>query len=95
MGDAGDSAAAAGSSASSGGSSAMILLALGLPALIVFGGLWAVYLHASNQGLADVMRALRTTRDRTQKRRSTKAKSHYRTKFKLSQDGKGGRSANS
>jgi hypothetical protein len=81
---------------SGGGSGATVLLALGMPMLIVFGGLWALYLHASNQGLADVMKALRSTRDRSQKRRSTKAKGgNYRPKFKLSQDGKGGRSANS
>ena len=50
---------------------------------------------ASKEGLGDVLKALKQKRDRSQKRRSTKAGSSFRQRQKLSQDGKGGRSANS
>lgn len=73
-----------------------VMLALGVPALVLFGGLYVFYLQASKEGLSDVLKALRLKRDRSTSRRSTKSKSgNYRPKFKLSQDGKGGRSANS
>lgn len=50
---------------------------------------------ASKEGLADVLKSLKAKRDRSNKRRSTKAGGGFRHRQKLSQDGKGGRSANS
>ena len=51
--------------------------------------------QASGQGLGEALSAMKKQRDRSQKRRSTKAGSGFKQKQKLSQDGKGGRSANS
>ena len=51
--------------------------------------------QASGQGLGEALSAMKKKRDRSQKRRSTKAGSGFKQKQKLSQDGKGGRSANS
>ncbi len=77
------------------GNSLLVLLSLLLPLLIMFGVLYGMYLRASNQGLLDALRKVKARRDRSQKRRSTKAGSNFKQKCKFSQDGKGGRSANS
>mmetsp|Transcript_27398 Transcript_27398/g.45673 ORF Transcript_27398/g.45673 Transcript_27398/m.45673 type:complete len:154 (-) Transcript_27398:101-562(-) len=65
------------------------------PIVLVLSGLLFLYMQASKEGLADALKNLKARRDRSGKRKGTKAKSNYKTKFKLSQDGKGGRSANS
>ena len=71
------------------------LLAFGLPILVPVLGLLYCYWAASKEGLAEALKNLKKKRDRNHKRRGTKAGSAYKAKFKLSQDGKGGRSANS
>ena len=53
------------------------------------------YWAASKEGLADVLKGLKKTREKARKRRGTKAGGNFRQRQKLSQDGKGGRSANS
>jgi len=83
-----------GASASSS-NGAMVLLVSLAPILLVLGVLYFLYLQASKEGLADLLKNIKTKRDRSQKRKGTKAGSKFKQKFKLSQDGKGGRSANS
>ena len=68
-----------------------IILPIGLPFLALFYCYWA----ASKEGLGDVLAMLRKKRDRSAKRRGTKAGGNFRQRQKTSQDGKGGRSANS
>jgi len=76
--------------------SALTILGVALaPVLLVVGGLLCLYWQASKNGLEDALKNLRNVRDRSAKRRSSKAGSKFKAKFKLSQDGKGGRSANS
>jgi len=80
----------------SGGGSPISILAVALaPLILVVGGLLALYWQATRNGLEDALKNMRGIRDRSQKRRSTKAGGKFKSKFKLSQDGKGGRSANS
>ena len=67
------------------------ILPIGLPFLALFYCYWA----ASKEGLGDVLAMLRKKRDRSAKRRGTKAGGNFRQRQKTSQDGKGGRSANS
>ena len=75
----------------------MLLLSLLLPILLPLAGLAYCYHLASKEGLADVLKEMKVKRDRSAKRRSTKAggKTYQHGRNKLSQDGKGGRSANS
>ena len=114
--------AAGGLRATDGSTMMLTVLALGVPVLILFGGLLVIYYQASREGLHEMLKNLKQKRDRSTKRkgerplpavprrthtyrRSPRAGSHcvagskagskYKTKFKLSQDGKGGRSANS
>uniref|UniRef100_A0A6V4CQ68 WW domain-containing protein n=1 Tax=Prymnesium polylepis TaxID=72548 RepID=A0A6V4CQ68_9EUKA len=77
--------------------SVMVLLGLLLPIVLPLAGLAYCYHLASKEGLADMLKTMKAKRDRSAKRRSTKAggKSYQHGRNKLSQDGKGGRSANS
>jgi len=86
-----------GSADATGGSSntGFVLLAMLLPIVVPIAGLLICYWHASKEGLADVLKAMKAKRDKSHKRRGTKAGSNFRQRQKLSQDGKGGRSANS
>ena len=69
-----------------------VLLPIGLPII----GLGICYYMASKEGLADLLKEMRAKdRNRAAKRRGQKAGGSYRQRQKLSQDGKGGRSANS
>ena len=94
-----DASERGGSSASggkSGGSSAgLVMLSILLPIGLPFLGLFYCYWAASKEGLADVLKSLGKKRDRASKRRGTKAGGNFRQRQKTSQDGKGGRSANS
>jgi len=71
-----------------------VLLVALMPIVLVMGGLLFLYYQAAQNGLYDALKNLRKKRDRSFKRKGTKAGSKYKHKFKLSQDGKGGRSAN-
>ena len=68
-----------------------------LPIVLPMAGLAYCYYAASKEGLADVLKSMKMKRDRSAKRRSSKAggKTYQHGRNKLSQDGKGGRSANS
>lgn len=67
------------------------------PILLPLAGLAYCYYMASKEGLHDVLKSLKAKRERSSKRRSSKAggRAYSHGKKKLSQDGKGGRSANS
>lgn len=71
------------------------LLGLLAPILLPLLGLAACYWQATKEGLAEALKELGNRRDRQRKRRGTKAGGNFRHRQKLSQDGKGGRSANS
>ena len=78
------------------GGSGVLMVGLVLPPfLLVFGVLFCLYAQASIEGLSGALRGMRARRDRSAKRKGTKAGGGYRQRFKCSQDGKGGRSANS
>ena len=85
------------SSGSKDGSSPMLVtMALILPIALPMLGLLICYFMASREGLADVLKSLKKPdRDRARKRRGQSAGGNFRHRQKLSQDGKGGRSANS
>lgn len=72
-----------------------IVLGLLLPIVLPIAGLLIFYWQASNQGLGEVLKRLKAKRDRSRKRRGASAGGNFRHRQKLSQDGKGGRSANS
>ncbi len=71
-----------------------VLLALLVPILLPLLALAACYWQASKEGLAGVLKEISSRRDRQRKRRGAKAGGGFRQRSKLSQDGKGGRSAN-
>jgi hypothetical protein len=91
----GSNGASGGTGKGGGASSFWVMMGLLCPILLPMLGLLACYWNASNHGLADALKSLKKVRDRTNKRRSTKAGGNFRQRHKLSQDGKGGRSANS
>lgn len=72
-----------------------VMMAMVLPILLPFIGLFFCYWSASKEGLADALKAMKKTRDRSAKRRGASSGGGFRQRAKLSQDGKGGRSANS
>ena len=72
-----------------------VLMAVVLPILLPVIGLGVCYHMASKEGLADVLKSMKAKKDRAAKRRGTKAGGNFRQRQKTSQDGKGGRSANS
>ena len=72
-----------------------VLMAVILPILLPVIGLGVCYHMASKEGLADVLKSMKAKKDRAAKRRGTKAGGNFRQRQKTSQDGKGGRSANS
>ena len=82
-------------SSGKGSSAGLVILAILLPIGLPMLGLLYCYWAASKEGLGDVLKALRKKRDRSAKRRGTKAGGNFRQRQKTSQDGKGGRSANS
>ena len=84
-----------GGSGKSSGNAGMVILAILLPIGLPFLALFYCYWAASKEGLGDVLAMLRKKRDRSAKRRGTKAGGNFRQRQKTSQDGKGGRSANS
>ena len=84
-----------GGGSKSSGSAGMVILAIILPIGLPFLALFYCYWAASKEGLGDVLAMLRKKRDRSAKRRGTKAGGNFRQRQKTSQDGKGGRSANS
>jgi len=69
------------------------IIPIGLPVL----GLLYCYYMASAEGLHDILKSIKAKRDRSAKRRATKARgrAYNHGTHKMSQDGKGGRSANS
>ncbi|KAL1528089.1 hypothetical protein AB1Y20_009455 [Prymnesium parvum] len=79
------------------GSVWLVLMSFLLPIVLPLAGLGYCYYMASKQGLHDALKSLKARRERSQKRRSTKAggRSYVHGTKKMSQDGKGGRSANS
>ena len=83
------------SASKGGGRASVVLLGLLVPIVLPLLGLLVCYWRASKEGLADALRAMAKTRDRSRKRRGTKSGGNFRQRHKLSQDGKGGRSANS
>jgi len=95
MGVGGGSGGAGSASAATGGHASLVVLAVVLPIALPILGLLICYYQASKEGLSDVLKALRQKRDRSAKRRGQKAGGNFRQRQKLSQDGKGGRSANS
>ena len=72
-----------------------VLMAVIIPVGLPLVGLAVCYHMASKEGLGDVLKAMKARRDRSAKRRGTKAGGNFRQRHKTSQDGKGGRSANS
>lgn len=97
-GKAGGGGGTSGAAASTGGESnaGLVMIAFGLIIGVPFLGLLYCYWMASKEGLADVLKALSAKqRNRSSKRRGTKAGGNFRQRQKTSQDGKGGRSANS
>ena len=66
------------------------------PAIVVLATLVVLYACASGPELEAALKAASRRRDATRRRRGQRGqRSRYRPKMKLSQDGKGGRSANS
>ena len=80
---------------SDGGNSMMILGIILVPMLLLFGGLFIVAQRATGEGLLEALAEKKKERNRAAKRRGSQAGSNFRHRQKLSQDGKGGRSANS
>lgn len=72
-----------------------VMASLLLPIFVPIIGLAVCYWQATKEGLSDALKELSKRRDRQRKRRGTKAGGSFRPRQKLSQDGKGGRSANS
>jgi len=73
----------------------MILGIILVPMLLLFGGLFIVAQRATGEGLLEALAEKKKERNRAAKRRGSQAGSNFRHRQKLSQDGKGGRSANS
>ena len=74
----------------------LVAMAVILPIALPMIGLLICYFMASREGLADVLKSLKKSeRNRAHKRRGQSAGGNFRHRQKLSQDGKGGRSANS
>ena len=88
----GSSSASKGSSNSNAG--LVLLIIMGF-VLLPLAGLLICYWRASQEGLMDVLKAMKPKRDKARKRRGASAGGGFRQRQKLSQDGKGGRSANS
>ena len=65
------------------------------PTMVVACALWLLYLCASSEGLEAALRARTRRALRTRSNRYRSGRTRYRPRFKMSQDGKGGRSANS
>ena len=79
-----------------GGTSGMwVLIGLLTPIVVPLLGLALCYWQATKDGLADALKALKKKREKARGRRGAKAGGNFRARQKLSQDGKGGRSANS
>ena len=70
-----------------------MILVVAMPCALISMCMIILYACANNEALEDHFRA--RDRDRRKMRRGMKVKSRYRPRQKLSQDGKGGRSANS
>lgn len=83
------------STRSGGAGGGVVLLSVLLPIALPLLGLGLCYWQASKEGLADMLKEMKKRRDRSTKRRGTKSGGGFRPRQKLSQDGKGGRSANS
>ena len=83
------------STKSDGGNGLMILGIILVPMLLLLGGLFIVAQKATGEGLLDALAAKKKERNRAAKRRGQSAGGNFRHRQKLSQDGKGGRSANS
>ena len=83
------------SSSSPSPSSGIITMAIILPIALPMLGLLLCAQIASKEGLADLLKNMKKERNRAAKRRGTKAGGTFRQRQKTSQDGKGGRSANS
>lgn len=77
------------------GISATAVAAACVPTIALFSALVALYACASGPDLERVLRDARATRLRQKRRGHRAPRSRFRPKQKLSQDGKGGRSANS
>mmetsp|Transcript_18587 Transcript_18587/g.62307 ORF Transcript_18587/g.62307 Transcript_18587/m.62307 type:complete len:135 (+) Transcript_18587:40-444(+) len=71
-----------------------MLASLLLPIALVLLGLFLLHLYVAKYHPELLQESAKKRRDRAQLRRKEKA-SKYRAKWKMSQDGKGGRSANS
>jgi len=82
------------SSKKSGTSSTWVLLGLLMPILVPLLALAACYWQATREGLADALKNMRAKREKARKRRGASAGGKFKQRAKLSQDGKGGRSAN-
>ena len=78
-----------------GTNSMWVLVGLLVPIMLPLLGLAACYWQATREGLAEALKELGKRRERARKRRGSKAGSNFKQRQKLSQDGKGGRSANS
>lgn len=80
---------------SDGGNGLLIFGIVVVPMLLLFGGLWIVAQRAAGEGLLEALASKKKERNRAAKRRGQSAGGNFRHRQKLSQDGKGGRSANS
>ena len=78
---------------SSGGM--MLLISFLAPILLPILGLAVCYWRATKEGLAEALKGMKAKREKARKRRGASAGGNFRPRQKLSQDGKGGRSANS
>lgn len=74
----GDSAKTAAGKGGGGSSAGMVMLAILLPIGLPFIGLLYCYWAASKEGLSDLLKELRKKRDRSSKRRGTKAGGNFR-----------------
>ena len=95
LGEEGSSASSTPSKSGGNASGSTILMILLTPMLLLFGGLGVLYFQASQEGLSDMLKSMKKKRDRSAKRRGTSSGGKFKQRAKLSQDGKGGRSANS
>ena len=78
-----------------GANTGYVILGLLTPIVLPLLGLALCYWQATKDGLEEALKSLKRSRDKARKRRGSKAGGNFRQRQKLSQDGKGGRSANS
>lgn len=90
-----ESSSQSSSTKADGGNGLTTLSIIVAPMVLLMGGLVVLYQRATGEGLLEALAAKGKERNRAAKRRGQSAGSNFRHRQKLSQDGKGGRSANS